>query len=144
MIKLAIHGFWACSLLCSVFLCISLIAGCNENLNFEALPDKTDGGNIVALYIDFQEGFLDDTVVLKVNNEEVFNKKHVSTSPLLGLAESLTTDIESGYIIIEVNVPTKGIGQTMVLEIMADIYMGISIINDVIRYEVKKEPFGYM
>lgn len=98
---------------------------------------------MVTLSINFQDGFTDDTIVLQVNGEEVFRKEHVSTKLLLGLADSFKTEVETGPVRIEVNVQTKGIEKTFLLEVSSDTYIGISIVNGMIEYIVSDEPFGY-
>lgn len=108
-----------------------------------AVPTRAAGGEVVTLSIDLQEGFLDDTVVLQVNGEEVFRREHVSTKLLLGIADSSKAEVEKGPAIIEVNVETKDIQKTISLELSADTYLGISIANGMIEHIVSNKPFGY-
>lgn len=131
------------TLFCLAALCILLLGGCSEGVKRDALPTKTEGGNMVTISIDFQDGFTDDTVVLKLNREEVFRKEAVSTKLLLGKADSFKTEVETGPVNIEVNVQTKGIAKTFLLEVSADTYIGISIVNGMIEYILSNEPFGY-
>lgn len=95
------------------------------------------------LSIDFQSGFINDTIVLLVNDEEVFHKEHVNTKLLLGLADSFKTEIETGLVSIEIHVLTKDIKKALVLEVLEDKYIGISIVNSMVDYIVTDEPFGY-
>lgn len=98
---------------------------------------------MVTLFIDFQDGFADDTVVLHVNGEEVFRKEHVSTKLLLGLAESFRTEMPIGPVTIDIDIQTKDVAKTILIEVFAPTYLGISVANGSIEYIVADEPFGY-
>jgi hypothetical protein len=95
------------------------------------------------LYIDLQEGFADDTVILRVNGKEVFSKKRVTKRLLLGLADSVKTEVEKGLVTIEARVETRGIAKTIRLNVSADTYVGVSVVNDKIEHLVSGKPFGY-
>ena len=125
-------------------LFVFLIGGCSDGVNKEALPIRTEGGDMVTLSIDFQEGFANDTVVLHVNGDEVFRKEDVSTKLLIGKADALKTTVETGQVVIEINIQTRDIAMTIPLEISADTYLGISAVNGRIEYVISDEPFGYL
>ena len=125
-------------------LCVFLIGGCSEGVIREALLIRTEGGNMVTLSIDFQEGFANDTIVLHVNGDEVFRKEDVSTKLLLGKADALKTTVETGQVVIEINIQTRDIAMPIPLEISANTYLGISVVNGRIEYVVSDEPFGYL
>lgn len=127
-----------------VALCVLLIGGCSEAVTREALPTRMERGDMVTLSIDFQDGFANDTVVLHVNGDEVFRKEDVSTNLLLGKADALETVVKTGQIVIEINIQTRDIAMTIPLEISADTYLGISVVNGRIEYVVSDEPFGYL
>lgn len=131
-------------------LCIFL-GGCNlsptteirnESKTIETKTTETEGEMII-LAIDLQDGFEDDTVILQVNGENVYHKEDVSTKLLLGLADSFKTEVEKGPIKIDISAQTKGIKKTISLDVSADTYLGISIVNGIIEYIVSNEPFGY-
>jgi len=98
---------------------------------------------MATLSIDFQDGFVDDTIIVQVNGEEVFQKEHVSTKLILGLADSFETEVETGLVNIEINVQTKNLTEDFLLEVSADTYIGISIMNGKIEYIVSDKPFRY-
>lgn len=126
-----------------VALCIFLLGGCSKCIIREISPTRIERGDMLTLSVDFQDGFVDDAIVLLVNGQEVFYKQHVRTKLLLGLADSLKTKVETGPVSIETNVPTKDIAKTIALEVSADTYIGISIANGMVEYIVLDEPFGY-
>lgn len=98
---------------------------------------------MVTLFIDFQDGFVDDKIVLQVNGKEVFRKEQVTTKLLLGLADSLKTKVDTGQVSIEIYLPKKNIKKTIALEVSADTYVGISIVDGMIEYIISDKPFGY-
>ncbi len=98
----------------------------------------------VTLGIDLQDGFADDTVVVKVKENEVFQKEHINTSMLLGFATTFKTEVRQGRVSVKVEIPTKNIKRTIMLEILNDVYLGISVVNSIIDYIISDEPFGYL
>lgn len=79
---------------------------------------------------DFQHGFANDTIILKVNGKEVLKKDDLSTDLRISLAESFTIEVPNGQTKLEITVPTKNLSLSKT--IMVDLeskYIGISIIN---------------
>lgn len=95
------------------------------------------------LGIDFQDGFADDTVIVKINENEVLRKEHVSTSLLLGLASTFRTEVTSARVDVKVEILTKNVERTITLDILGDVYLGVSVTNSIIDYMISEEPFGY-
>ena len=96
-----------------------------------------------ALNIDFQSGFENDTVVILVNNNEVFRKDNVQTLLLTDHAESVSLDIEKGSVCIDIIINTKNLRKAINASITATTYLGISIAMGAIEHMVSEEPFGY-
>jgi len=119
------------------------LGGCSESTRIEATPAGTRGGEMVTLGIDLQDGFEDDTVVMQINGEEVFRKEHVTTNLLLGLAASFETEVEKGPVSVEISVETRDIVETIPLDVSADTYLGVSVVNDRIEQIISDEPFVY-
>jgi len=57
------------------------------------------------LHIAFQEGFADDTVVIRVNGKEVFRKASVKTRTQIGYAGSFEVNVQEGSVNVEVTLP---------------------------------------
>jgi hypothetical protein len=98
---------------------------------------------MVTFAIDFQDGFLDDTVVLRINGQERFQREQVSTRLLLGLASSFTTEIEKGSLSVEISIPTRGLKESLMLDVTADTYIGVGIANGKLAIIISERPFGY-
>jgi UDP-galactopyranose mutase len=98
------------------------------------------------LHIDFQEGFLDDTVVVRVNDEEYF-EQDIRTRLQTGYAGSLEIDVREGRVDVEVNLPSKEISKSIpvVFDESDTVYMGVSVnAQGEISERVSHEPFGYV
>jgi uncharacterized protein YdeI (BOF family) len=98
------------------------------------------------LHIDFQEGFLDDTVVVRVNGEQYF-KQNIRTRLQTGYAGSLDIDVQERRVDVEVNLPTKEMSKSIpvVFDESDTVYMGLSVTaQGEISERVSHEPFGYV
>ena len=98
---------------------------------------------MISLVIDLQDGFSDDIVVIKVDNQEIFHKKGVNTDYTLGRADSVETKVSKGSVNVAVNVPSKSLSDTVVLEVVNKVYLGVSIIDDRIVFRISDEIFTY-
>jgi hypothetical protein len=123
-------------------LLLALLGGCS--LSQGQSMNVTGKGPMVRLYIDLQEGFTDDTVIVKVNQEEVFNKHDVQTKLLLGYADTFEVEVPAGLTKVEIAVPTKKLSQTIELSVSKTTYLGVSIQVERIEHLVSETPFGYL
>lgn len=98
---------------------------------------------MASLVIDLQEGFSDDTVVVQVDGQEIFHKEGVNTDYAIGRADSVKIQISEGSVNIEVTVPSRQLSDTIVLEVSAKIYLGVSILDDRIDFRISDEMFLY-
>ena len=96
------------------------------------------------LHIAFQEGFTGDTVVVRVNGEEVFRKGNVKTRLQIGYADSFEMNVEEGSVNVEVLLPLKNLSETIVLQVSTAVYVGVSIHEGRIDYRISDQPFGYL
>ncbi len=65
----------------------------------------------VTLSIDFQEGFVNDTVAIEINGKEVLHKEHIITNKLLGFPSSFKTEVVHGIVNVEVKILNRNIGK---------------------------------
>jgi hypothetical protein len=97
----------------------------------------------VRLAIDLQDGFRGDLVAVHVNGQQIYYREGVTTSSLLGLADSIKTDLESGLATVDIAVSTQGMAETIELQLVTDLYLGVSIVHRELEYIISREPFGY-
>jgi hypothetical protein len=98
------------------------------------------------LHIDFREGFWDDTVVVRVNNEE-YHKPHLRTRLQIGYAGSLEVDVRESTVDVEIVVSPRGLSKSIPIAFDESdtVYLGISVTAEgEISERVSYEPFGYL
>ena len=95
------------------------------------------------LSIDLQDGFADDTVVVSVDGREVLRRAGVRTRRTLGMAESLSVDVDSRPVTLEVSLPLRGMAETTGVDPAATPHVGVSVVDGRIRYALSRRPFGY-
>lgn len=96
------------------------------------------------LTIHLQDGFDDDTVVIRVEGKEVFHKAGVQTKLLLGYADIIEAEVPEGLASVEVGVPSRQVSDSFQVEVQPKAHVGISLHGDTIRHLVSKRAFGYM
>ena len=98
---------------------------------------------MATLCVALQDGFEDDTVVVKFNGKEVFKQEHVKTKRQIGKAASFEVEAEDGPGKVEVSLPFKDLTQTIALKVSGDVYLGVSIAEGKIEHKLSSEPFRY-
>lgn len=95
------------------------------------------------LKVDLQEGFSGRTIVLLLNDKEVY-RGAPKTRQQIGLADSRSFELPSQNLKLKV-VTESGVSKDIELELSRDMYVGVSLSPDgepVIRSST--EPFGYL
>lgn len=95
------------------------------------------------LRIALQDGFEDDTVVIKVNGDEAFKQENIKTKRQIGKAASFELEVEEGPTSVEVSLPLKNLSETIALKVSGEVYLGISLVRDRIEHRISSEPFRY-
>ena len=98
---------------------------------------------MATLRIDFQDGFSDDSVIVRVGGQEVFRGANLRTSRLLGFADTVSADVPMGRVMVEVDVPSRELSGSAALDIGGASYLGVSIADDGITFQPSGGPFGY-
>jgi len=96
------------------------------------------------LHIAFQEGFDDDSVIVRINGKEMFRKDDLKTRSQIGYADSFETNSHEGPVTIDILLPNKNLSQTVQLQLTAATFIGVSIQQGKIAYRISNEPFGYV
>jgi hypothetical protein len=97
------------------------------------------------LRVDLQEGFRNDTVIVRVDGAEVYRKNGVTTRLPVGVAESFEVPTAKDDAGIEVDVPTKQQSASAGVQVTQHPYLGISFdaSNHLILHP-SSELFRYM
>lgn len=98
---------------------------------------------MATLRIDFQDGFTDDSVVVRVGDQEIYRGASLRTSRLLGFAHTVSAQVPAGRVMVEVDVPSRGLSGSAALQVEDAAYLGVSIADDGISFQHSGGPFGY-
>jgi hypothetical protein len=96
------------------------------------------------LRIDLQDGFEDDTVVVRTADGEEQRREHVTTVVQVGYAGSIDMIVQPGPVRLEVSVPSRRLSESITLEVSGDLYLGLSIAGPQITHRLSEEPMGYL
>ena len=89
------------------------------------------------LRIDLQAGFSNDTVKIRIDNHEVFQKEGVSTDYSIGRADSVEAEVKEGDLTVEVSLPKKNLSKA--IEISKAAYLKVSVQNGEIVLDPSNE-----
>jgi hypothetical protein len=97
------------------------------------------------LHIALQDGFDQDTVVVRVNGQEVFNTPGVTTRLQLGVARAFVVDAPEGLIDLQIVLPLKNVSESLRLQVSHPLHVGFSVSRDGrLTHRLSSEPFGYL
>jgi hypothetical protein len=98
---------------------------------------------MAVLTVDLQEGFRDDHVVVRVDGREVYAKRGVSTNWSIGRADGVEVDVPAGTVAVVVEVPSRGLSDRLDVDVPDRRYLGVSVGNGRLRFDVAEQPFTY-
>lgn len=93
--------------------------------------------------IDLQEGFMHDTVAVRIGNEQVFRQEDVSTDFFEGRAESIEANVPEGPVTVEVEVLSRHLSDRIVLNVPPVSHLGVALSETQLRFRVSDESFLY-
>jgi hypothetical protein len=102
---------------------------------------------MVKLHVDLQEGFEDDTVVVRVNGLEIFRQEKLTSRPELGLAKTLEAEVEPGQVKIEVALPSKKLSKSFETQVKTETWVAFSIddkTGNFVEPKTQETLFGYV
>jgi hypothetical protein len=105
-------------------------------------PDKA-GRPMARLTIHLQDGFANDSVVVRVNGNEVYRRSGVTTQLVLGRAEVFATEVPEGPVDVEVEVPTRHVQSTFRIEALPKTHLALSLTADGVDHFVSTKAFAY-
>lgn len=123
---------------------VMLVAGVACN------PQKDVGGPaasseiLAMLQMDFQEGFDDDTVLVRLNDKPIYENSGVTTDLRISRADAIEVPLEDGPMRLSISLPDRKMSGSIVVQGKSSIYVGVSVIGDSVEFIVSSEPFGYM
>jgi hypothetical protein len=97
------------------------------------------------LTIEFQEGFQDETVLLRLAGVETMRQQHVKTRLQTGYAAASAATVPEGRVVLEVELPDSAERAQVVLDVRAPLWVGVNLDpGRVLRFKLSDTPFGYV
>lgn len=99
---------------------------------------------MAVLSIHLQEGFADDTAIVRLNGTESGRWVHLNTKRLLGYAEIIDLPKPaSGEIQLELALPKLGLAARAVVPGAGDSFVGVNVVDGRLQIAVRDQPFSY-
>jgi hypothetical protein len=96
------------------------------------------------LHVDLQSGFQNDVIELALDQRSFFSAQDVTTNLVIGLAETTQVDVAPGAQELQIDVKSRGLQTRVSIEVQqAEMYVGVSIVEQNLRVNVRNKPFGY-
>jgi hypothetical protein len=98
------------------------------------------------LHIALQTGFSDDSVSIRVDNQEVFNRTGITDKNQSGPAATLELNLAPGLRQVKVSMPIRQTSAEISLELRDHpLYLGILLTpTGKITHQIAHEPFRYI
>lgn len=99
---------------------------------------------MAVLSIHLQEGFEDDTAVVRLNGAESARRTHLKTRLLLGYAEIVELPKPAGRDIeLELELPDRGLSARGVVPGAGDSFVAVNVTDGRLQIAVRDRPFSY-
>lgn len=94
------------------------------------------------LKIDLQEVFSGETVLLRLNEREVY-RGAPRTRMQIGLAESRSFDLPAQHLTLKAEIPSSGAFAAIELDLSRDLYVGVTLSEGRMSLRSSSEDFKY-
>ena len=102
-------------------------------------------GVMTSLSIDLQDGFSDDTVVVRVEGIVVSRESGVTTRTSIGLARTLRLELDGTSVQLDIELPERQICESFKIDLAHPIFLGVSLTpNGKLTMRREFRPFGYV
>jgi len=85
--------------------------------------------NLTQLFISLEQGFNNDSVIIKVNDKEVFRKDGVTSGLIKSAEKSFVFNLEEGEVTVQVNIPSRNLVDKKQFTIAHDKFLAISLVK---------------
>jgi hypothetical protein len=99
---------------------------------------------MVSVIIAFETGFSNDNVIGLIDNREIFQKRGLTTNPMLGYAGSVKVDIDVSAKDLAIIIPNKETSKKIPLKLPQITNIAIQLEGKNILYRFSEEPLGYL
>jgi hypothetical protein len=96
---------------------------------------------MATLVIDLQEGFSNDTVVVRVDAAEVFRKSGVSTNLVISRADSVEAETAEGSVDVGIELPARGLSTSVRVDVAERTYLTVNVEDEIVTRASNEEPY---
>lgn len=96
------------------------------------------------LHVALQEGFDNDNVLMRLNDEPIYESARVTTDLRIGRADAVDVPLGEGRLRLSVFLPDRDLTGSVVIQSKKIVHVGVSVHGDTIEFTVSDRPFGYM
>jgi len=96
------------------------------------------------LHVDLQEGFDNDAVLVRLNDEPIYDGTGVTTDMRISRADAVEVPMAEGPLRLSVSLPERNISGSVIVRGSNTVYVGVSIDKGSVEFTVSDKPFGYM
>ena len=96
------------------------------------------------LHVALQEGFDNDNVMMRLNDEPIYDSAGVTTDLRISRADAVEVPLGEGRLRLSVSLPDRDLSGSLVIQGTNTIYIGVSVQSDTVEFTVSDRPFGYM
>ena len=96
------------------------------------------------LHVALQEGFDNDNVLMRLNDQPVYESAGVTTDLRIGRADAVEVPLGEGRLRLSVTLPDRGISGAVVIQSTNTVFVGVSVEGDAVEFTVSDQPFGYL
>ena len=79
------------------------------------------------LHVDLREGFNGDTVIIRIDGQEAFDRPDVKTNYSVGLADRLSVEVAPGNVRVEVLLPERGLASSLTIAVTQPVTVAFSL-----------------
>lgn len=97
----------------------------------------------ILLHVAFQDGFDDDTALVRIDGQEVYRREGLTTDTRIGVAASFERQIEPGSAEIEVELPNRNVRDRLRIDVTEPVYLAVSTSGAGLEFRLARERFGY-
>lgn len=100
---------------------------------------------MILLHVALQDGFANDTVVVRLDDQEIYRKDGVSTRTQISRADAFDFESPSPQATVKVDLPARDLSSSIPVDLSRTPFLGVSITPEgEISHKLQSEPFGYV
>ena len=99
---------------------------------------------MVKFILAFENGFIKDKVIVKINNEQVYQNDNLSSDLRIGMSDVIEFDYPQGLLVVDISLPNKEISENISLELVQFTSLKISLVNSKLNHTISSKPLRYM